>query len=49
MKKEEWNHCEDCTAYYKGDNHECPPWLKALVKFRKDVEQGKIKKQEIKF
>jgi len=32
--------CPDCLAHYsEGYDHICPPWLKALVKLKKDEHQ----------
>lgn len=33
-----WKKCEDCLANYRG-NHDCPPFLKYLVKAKKNQQK----------
>ena len=48
MKNELEKHCEKCLAhgYWEGE-HDCPPWMSALVKHHKkdmkDMEKGDCK------
>ena len=40
MDSKLYDHCEECLCYYlKGTKHDCPLWLKALVKFNKDIKE----------
>lgn len=33
-----WSKCDDCLANFFGE-HQCPPWMKALVKLSKTHDQ----------
>lgn len=44
----EMKKCEDCLAHYsKGYPHICPPWLKAIVKAKKEKDKEKSNENEV--